>query len=208
MKEFQNLTITIDETKVDDFINYISGLSNNWLRDEEKEENVTKFTDAKMFCFNYLVNSDEYASLWLSEKEAGILYITNIVPIKVSSLSISEYNEVQKHFCNDLISRASHKFSFDFDLTKENIEIEDLLDEDAAKALRAFSNLANKSTGRSHPLDQERWFKFITLAYNSDKKITPEQLEKFLIEDGWDQNYSLDLACDFEYSIDLLAYIK
>ncbi|EKO3846488.1 hypothetical protein M0357_001581 [Vibrio harveyi] len=208
MKEFQNLTITISKAEVDNLADYLSGLSNHWLRDGEKEESVTKFTAEKMFCFNYMVEDDAYASLWLAEKDNDALYVSNIVPLQSSSLSISEYNDIQRKFCSELLSIASRKFTFNLDLSKEHIEIEDLLSNEAAQAFKSFSRLANKSTGRSHPLDQTRWFEFIRLAFESENKISPEQLEKFLVEDGWDQSSSLDLACDFEYSLDLLTYLK
>ncbi|MBE0377696.1 hypothetical protein [Pseudoalteromonas prydzensis] len=208
MKEFQDLIISINKDSFDSFSEYISKVSNLWKRDNEKEDGVTRFTDEKMYCYNFLSDDEEVASLWLSEKDTNNLYVSNIVPIKSSQLTIDEYNKILKLFCEQVLSQAQKKFNFKLDISKDNIELEDLLTDNSAKALRAFSALANKSTGRSHPMDQKRWFDFISLTFYSDAKITPELLEKYLIEDGWDQNAALELACDYEYSIDLLSAVR
>ncbi|NQZ51857.1 MAG: hypothetical protein HRT95_17280 [Moritella sp.] len=208
MKEFQNLKISIDKDSFDSFSEYISTISNLWVRDSEKEDGVTRFTDEKMYCYNFISDDEEVASLWLSEKDTNNLYVSNIVPIKSNQLTIDEYNKILKLFCDHILSKAQKKFDFKLDISKDNIELEDLLTDSSAKSLRAFSALANKSTGRSHPLDQKRWFEFIRLTFYSEVKISPELLEKYLIEDGWDQNTALDLACDYEYSIDLLSAVR
>lgn len=208
MKEFQDLQISIDKNSFGAFSEYISSISNLWVRDSEKEDSVTRFTGEEMYCYNFISDDEEIASLWLSEKDTNYLYVSNIVPIKSSSLTIDEYNKILRLFCEQILSKAQKKFDFKLVISKDNIELEDLLTDDSAKALRAFSALANKSTGRSHPLDQKRWFEFISLTFHSEKKISPELLEKYLIEDGWDQNTSLELACDYEYSIDLLSAVR
>lgn len=71
-----------------------------------------------------------------------------------------------------------------------------------------FSSAANKSTGSTHPYDRQRWFEFITLIHKSEKNISPEEVQKFLTEDGWTEDFSFELACEFEYSLDLLEYYE
>lgn len=208
MREFQDLKITINKNDIEEFINYLGQQPGNWQRDFSKEHDVTKFTDGMMFCFNYMLNDEVHSSLWLAEKEKDTLYTSNIVPVMTNRLSISEYNEIQRKFCSELLSKADKKFKLNIELSKETIELEDLVSSEAAQALRSFSRLANKSTGHAHPLDQKRWFEFIKLTAESSYKISPEQLEKFLVEDGWSENSSIELACDYEYSIELLEYLK
>lgn len=74
-------------------------------------------------------------------------------------------------FCNELLSKADKNFTLTIELSKETIELEDILSSDDAQALRTVSRLANKSTGYGHPLDKKRWFELIKLTAGTNHKI-------------------------------------
>ncbi|MBB4364997.1 hypothetical protein GGD65_006061 [Bradyrhizobium sp. CIR18] len=66
---------------------------------------------------------------------------------------------------------ASSSTGFVVELSSPRQSLEEWVSPEAAKALEAFSDLANKSTGSSHPLDQPRWLRFLILAHRSAQKL-------------------------------------
>lgn len=90
-------------------------------------------------------------------------------------------------------------------LTSTDQTIEDWTDHDTASALKRFSSLANKSTGRSHPLDEERWLDFIISAHHGGRSLDPEQLSRWLIEvERWSDDIAHDLASEYSMGMALL----
>jgi hypothetical protein len=90
-------------------------------------------------------------------------------------------------------------------LTSADQTIEDWTDLATASALKCFSSLANKSTGRSHPLDEERWLDFIIAAHRGGRPLDPEQLSRWLIQvERWSDYIAQDLASDYSMGMALL----
>lgn len=85
--------------------------------------------------------------------------------------------------------------------------LESIIGSEAKNALESFSRLANKSTRASHPLDQERWFRFLVIANKANKEINVEIVINALKELGWSTDSADELGLQFEFAESLLSYI-
>lgn len=133
--------------------------------------------------------------------------VVNIVPSSEGSLGIRGYNSILRDFVNDIVVPAAENGAFQVVLSDAFEPLDAMMGPDAARALIRFSQLANKSTGHTHPLDEKRWFNFLLLAHKSKKKLTSELLLRWLAErEGWPQDTASDLAIQYEYSMNLLSY--
>lgn len=74
----------------------------------------------------------------------------------------------------------------------------------AFPALQLFSNGANKSSGGTHPLDEERFLDFIAASHKADVAFSDRTLRDWLIEDGWPEDAAYDLADKYRFGKDLL----
>lgn len=141
-------------------------------------------------------------TLWA---RAGGYEITNIVPKKIGQLTYAQYNGLLQEFERVIARPAALKAGFDVNVSTPRQTLEEWVSPDAAKALEAFSDAANKSTGSSHPLDQKRWLRFLILCHRSEKKLDGDRLRRWLIEvDGWDDDRALKLTIEYEFALDLL----
>lgn len=207
MKTFQNLFIDLNGYDIESFIEQVTkSCGRNWKRAFDREENA-KYFNEKAFAFEYIgENSLPNAGLTLFEKNPGVWYVPNIVPIESGQLSIDEYNKLLIDFKESLVSPAVQNTPIKVELTKDQVFLEDIVGKDAADALKRFSSGANKSTGHSHPCDKRRWFEFLLAAQKSGKELYSDVLEATLIEQGWSEEWAHDLALEFEHDQDLLDY--
>lgn len=72
------------------------------------------------------------------------------------------------------------------------------------KRLRRFSSAANKSSGRSHPMDSKRWLDFVIAAHEHRVDIPIDVFTDWLVTDGWPARTADDLVRDHEYGRQLL----
>lgn len=207
MKTFQNLYIDLNGYDIESFIAQLTkNCGSNWKRAVEREENA-KYFGEKAFAFEYVgENGLPNAGLTLFEKDQGVWYVPNIVPIESGQLSIDEYNKLLINFKESLVDPAVQDTAIKVELTKDQVFLEDIVGKKAADALKRFSSAANKSTGHSHPRDEERWFEFLLVTQKSKKELSFDVLEAILIEQGWSEEWAHDLACEFEYSEKLLDF--
>lgn len=214
MKTFQNLYIDLNGYDIDSFIEQLTkNCGKNWKRAFEREENA-KYFNEKAFSFEYIGgNGLPNAGLTLFENEKGIWYIPNIIPIEIRELSVDEYNKLLIDFKTSLVEPAIQNTSINFELTKDEIFLENIVGKEAADALKRFSSLANKSTGNSHPCDKKRWFEFLVKAQQAEEKLSLERLsfdilKSTLIEQGWSEEFAYDLAFEFENGRELLDFVN
>lgn len=134
-------------------------------------------------------------------------YVSNIVPLETGSLTVAQYNAVLADFIARVAEPVAYKCDFAIETTQPNQVLEDWVSPDAAVKLRRFSAAANKSTGASHPLDEERWFDFLIAIHRAGDKLGPDRLVRWLHEaEGWDDDTAHKLAVDFENGLALLAH--
>ena len=116
----------------------------------------------------------------------------------------------------------------ELNITQPSEEIFDptsIITKEALRKLELFSNNANKSTGSSHPFDQERWvdiicqtvdderiFDYTTLAnFLQDETYWGKKSEEFIGVIGdfsWDEEQAYELASEYERACEILKYYK
>lgn len=182
----------------------------HWSRDEASETRLREIAidDELMYCFT--THEDGHlpcASLYLASNAAGSLYVSNIVPRTKNQLSIGEYNAVLEDFFTHVVQPAARRTRVKAELKSDQMDLADWLSPAAARKLRSFSRLANKGTGSSHPLDQERWNDFIVTAHGESSKLDASTLSRWLIEvEHWPPEVAHRLVIEYEFGGDLLTY--
>lgn len=209
MKTFQNLYIHLNGYDIETFVeNLTKNCNSKWKRAFEREENAKYFRE-KAFSFEYFGNEElPNVGLTLFENENGDWYVPNIIPLQIREISIDEYNKLLEDFKSSLVNPAIDNTPIQVELTASEISLEDVIGKEATDTLKRFSALANKATGNSHPLDKERWFEFLITAQKSEKKPSFELLKTTLMEQGWSEEFSDELAFEFENGKELLDFVK
>lgn len=157
----------------------------------------------------------------------GYVKVTNIVPLQKNQLTIDEYNQVLDLFYNDIarVYGDTHGGIKVVGPSSDQFDPLDYISEDALKKLTLFCNLANKSTGASHPCDEERWFDFICQTVDDGKIFDYDTLFKFLQDEeywgkkengflgvighfAWSEEHAGDLALEYDNYVRILQYYK
>ncbi len=153
--------------------------------------------------------------------------VVNIVPLMKDQLSIQEYNSVLDLFFEEVIAPNKEKFIGLTVFGPESDVFDPLkyISEDALKKLELFCNLANKTTGSSHPSDEERWFDFICQTVDDNQTFDYDTLYRFLMDEeywgrkepnfigamgrfAWSEELASELASEYENYVRLLEYYK
>lgn len=157
----------------------------------------------------------------------GYIKVCNIVPLQKSQLTIDEYNQLLELFYNDIAKAYGE--------THEGIKVVgpssgqfdplDYISEKALKKLTLFCDAANKSTGSSHPCDEERWFDFICQTVDDRRTFDYDTLFKFLQDEeywgekesgflgvigrfAWSEENAEELASEYDNYVRILQYYK
>lgn len=159
--------------------------------------------------------------------QSGKIKVGNIVPTEKTQLTLDEYNQLLLAFYNDIIKQYREQGS-DIEIDGPTDDIFDpltVISEEALKKLKAFCNLANKSTGSAHPLDEERWMEFICQTVEDGRMFDYDTLAKFLQDKSywgekdagylgvigkyaWSEDMAYKLADEYEYGCKILKYYK
>ena len=132
--------------------------------------------------------------------------VTNIVPREVRGLGEHRYNVALRDFIDRVAQPAAEQVGFMVEVSSAEQGLENWLPTEAAKALRHFSESANKSTGSSHPLDRERWFAFLFAVHRAQSDFDTSKLTRWMTEtEGWPEDIAHDLAIQYEFGLDLLG---
>ncbi len=180
-----------------------------WLRKKSEETRISREALSPMYCFEYK-RSPNPAHLWIAhDKRNEKLWVANIVPehnLDTDNERYNYYNSTLLEFWA-FAKKVATAEGLEFKLTEEDVTIDTLLPADAAKKLRGFSRLANKSTGSSHPNDQERWFEFIVSVHKSGVDLDASTLKRLLHEEErWSENSASKLAIEYEFARALLEF--
>ena len=183
--------------------------------------------NADQLVFAYLGLKEEPAHLYLCKskyQDKPCYRVTNIVPTKVNDLSIEQYNRILDIFYRDIITpyvKDGIPLQVD-EPTSDRFDPLTVISEEALSKLAYFSNMANKSTGYSHPCDMQRWFDFICQTVEDGRIFDIETLANFLqdkeywgtgkagtgFSSTWTEDMAWELASNYEMSCDLLQYYR
>lgn len=207
MKVYRDLEISIQqELTTDDFVREMENqLGSKWQRNVEQEREFAEHAlgnEAKAFIFEYLETPK--AGLFLFDDSSGPLRVTNIVPKETGKLSRDQYNGILSDFAKAAEKVKESGYAVVVSLGKEQEMLADYFAPEVVEKLERFSVAANKTTGRGHPLDNERWLGFVIAAHLNHAKGS-EPLKTLLEEElDWPAEKAWDLASDFQDAIELL----
>lgn len=225
MKIFRELYFRGDAEQLQNFIIDIQ----KYATSEWNYRREDKYSSSWIY-FDYLGNKVDNARVCISTGEyalQGEIKVTNIVPLEKDQLSIEEYNKILEKFYEDIIEPytvSNHEISIIGPSTDE-FDPRTVITNEALSKLEAFCNGANKSTGSSHPCDQERWFDFICQTVDDEKMFDYETLANFLQDESywgkkepgfigvmgsfaWAEEQAYQLAAEYENACMLLRYYK
>ncbi|PKM53576.1 MAG: hypothetical protein CVV00_11845 [Firmicutes bacterium HGW-Firmicutes-5] len=224
MKIFRELYIRGNSDQLQEFIGQIkSFVVGDW-----SFKKSDRLSDYLLFNYNGDKVDNAQVSICVGDRiNGGELHVGNIVPLKKSSLTTEEYNAVLMQFYNDIIKKYNESGA-SITIQEPSDDVFDpssIISEEALKKLKLFCAVANKSTGSSHPNDQERWFDFIcqtvddkrmfdytTLAdFLQDKEYWGPKLNdniRVLGDYAWEEDMANDLASEYENACEILLYYK
>lgn len=178
----------------------------DWIRDTVAETDIAPLlsTGENVRAYrNSPTAADPDAVLWLGISRDK-WEVTNIVPLGKDAIPPAEYTELLLSFRSAIEPLAR---AVDVTVTEPVTDVgpEHFLTETTARLLRAFSLMANKSTGAAHPRDRQRWNEFVVAAHRDGCNVGASELQQLLIEnEGWSEEKAVDLSILFEYEISLL----
>lgn len=206
MKDFRDFYLKGSRENLLKFVSKIT----EYIAGEWKQGTNSMFKN-DFIIFDYCGNEVNKASVFLYIKDIDQLrfQITNIVPTKKHSLNFDEYNQILEKCVNECITPCAKECDLEFDMTSENVELENFMSKESAEKLKKFSACANKSTGSSHPCDKARWNDFICQTFVDGHINVINILGRWLSEEeGWDDEHVSELVIEYEQGISLLSYYK
>lgn len=214
VKVHQEMTIgPLDADQEGALIAQIEGrLSNGWFRNIAREGDLQRCVLTKMYCFTCSkMGEREAASLYLARAQdpsTALLRVSNIVPTDIGKLSYDQYNLIVSEFHDRYVRPVCESLNVRVSLSQPEQTLENWISPELANRLRAFSRLANKSTGSSHPYDRQRWCDFLIALHGARESLDTALLERWLIEEeNWPEDTTSDLISEFEFSQDLLKQV-
>lgn len=211
MKTFRDLYIHLNGVDIDTLSRRLENQSQApWTRRKDKEEELGD-KDGRPICFeakNGGTVSPSTLFIFQKYNQNETLWVSNIVPTEESELTYDQYNFALEHFYGNIVRPAIEGTLITAELTSDQISIGRIAGEKVEKAIVQFSNLANKSTGSSHPLDRKRWLEFLVLAHEARSGLHSDIIIRTLVELGWSEEKAIELSIQFEFAEDLLSYIE
>ena len=186
--------------------------SNGWQVKEDMQEAFKKnglLRDREVICIETPVLSykgrELKAVIWTYDY-GYMLQTFNIIPTNTNRLSKEEYNFILNVFVDTFIRRTAADYHSEVVLSNPLLDLNDYVDKEVVHTLKLFSEMANKSTGRTHPLDEKRWFDFLIISSSRKCRLSVDYLEGWLVDNGWSPDMASSLGLDYEYGLSLLDY--
>ena len=225
MKQFRELYFRGSEGELNNFISEIGNYANGNWQLRSKTDDTEEY-----LIFDYNGEAVDRASVFIYLKnrvDKGELHVGNIIPHEKNSLTVEEYNDILMKFYEDVIEsyKCSHSILNIIGPTSDEVDITNIITCKALDKLKAFCNMANKTTGSSHPCDKERWFDFVCQTVEDGTIISTDTLAEFLKDEtywgsrpdgfmgaigkfAWDEEHAYKLANDYENLTSILQYYK
>ena len=186
--------------------------SEGWSIRKDIQDNFEKkglFRDRRAIC----VQTPEYD--FENKRIQGVIWTYdygthletfNIIPISQGRLHQKEYNYLLNEFVKVFINKTAADFHANVLLSNPVLDLRDHVVKEVIDALMLFSDLANKSTGNTHPMDFARWCDFILISSRNVPRLSVEYLVGWLVDNGWSEEMASELGLNYEYSLGLLDY--
>ncbi|MCI0464823.1 MAG: hypothetical protein L0Z62_48485 [Gemmataceae bacterium] len=214
MEIFRDLSISIEPDALATLADRIEQAPPaGWTRDRAAEAKVRAASVLKprpTFCFSCAPDGERpAATLILTQKDPGTFFVANILPLAKHQLTHGEYNTILEDFFERLVKPCTGPDGVTASLSDNQVELEHWMSHGTAELLRRFSASANRGTGSAHPSDRERWNAFVVAAHSDGCKMDAAELLRWLVEvDGWAPEVADQLAIEYEYGRELLAFAE
>jgi hypothetical protein len=206
LEVFQDFEVRGARPKLTTFLSHLfRALPDGWSRDIGQEKRLKpQFQNARQFVIQIAFKNERPAANLFLIVQESTLKVTNVVPREPGKLTRAQYNSLVEEFAQSARPIAN-RLGLHTHITSNQTDIRVLLTPETFSALRAFSAMANKSTGSSHPMDRERWLRFLVLEHSGGARLDGEILRRWLIEEErWPENEAYDLESEFAFARDLL----
>ena len=185
-------------------------LADGWSRDAEAEGNLRAMAlrGEPTYCFACERREHRPAAVvFVTQKEPGLFYVPNVIPRDQRELSHDKYNGILSEFCDRFVRPAADHTGIRVELTDTQADLGSWLSPVAAQKLRMFSVAANRSTGSSHPSDQDRWMDFVVATHRDGSRLDAHTLRRWLTEvENWPPEVAERLALEYEFGREVLAF--
>jgi hypothetical protein len=213
MEVFRDLTIHGDAERLARMMDLVErSLTGGWSRDRGIEEHLQGLGPRKAveYCFACTKEGQRpAANVFFTEKEPGTLHVPNIVPRVQHRLAYGQYNALLEEFYQQFVRPAADQTGAVAELTGNQADLDRWLSRPVAEKLVGFSRSANRGTGASHPSDRERWNDFVLAAHRECSNLDASTLRRWLVEiEGWAPEVAEQLALEYEYGRELLAFAE
>jgi hypothetical protein len=216
MKRFQELIVPCSADAATAIVNGITEriqqLPSDWEINQRAMENTRRdhgvFALPGPFIYvNCLAKKAMVAFLFRSEstRKGPGLWVSNIVPLESSQLSVEEYNTVLNQFSTEVVMPVLAKMQFTGqpETTSEDWEAADAMPKNCADLLNQFATMANKYS--LHPYDEARWRQFVLAAWKSGQHVDEWNLCEILEKQYDFPSEQAMVLCDqFNFGIALL----
>lgn len=188
--------------------NYLQTANKDWMWREDMAERIEKFNGVSKQTCCIASPKIEWdgknleSMLWLYYGN-GRVEVSNIVPVVERHLSVDEYNHVLNLFGKQVLEDFAKAHNFTIEMTPAEDTVDNYIGPDGMEKLQLFSDMANKSTGCTHPMDFNRWCDFLFSCLGKPYMST-DLLQDWLCGHGWTEDVANELTLKYEYSIQLL----
>jgi hypothetical protein len=209
MKNYGKLTIELNNIPYDEFDSLAeASATGGWIRDHSKDEDMKRYGSRETWFMFTLCNHPTLppASLFITQKHSSDkLYVPNILPIAQDRLNYDEYNQIMHSFAESVLKPLKDQNKIGYNLSGTDTDLSEQLPSEIFGRLLQFSRAANKNTGSTHPLDQERWMGFLVACAQTHIELDSQMLARWFVEvEGWDVEQASRLAEEYEFGRELL----
>ena len=210
MKTYGKLNITLHGMPPEEFGDLAeTSASGGWARDRSKDEEMRRTGDGAWFTFTLTGHKTlPSAFLFITQKgSADTLYVPNVISPARDRLNYGEYNQLLQSFAESVLVPLLRQSNIEFDLGGMEMDLKAKLPQHVYDRLCLFSQLANKNTGSSHPLDLERWMDFLVAIDEAQVELDSHTIARWLVEvEGWEGEQASRLADEYEFGRELLQH--
>jgi hypothetical protein len=204
LEVFRELEVLGNKAELDKFVSELGkALPKGWTRDRDRERQVNRYSDTAHQMAFYVAASPvrPAAHLFLISIPRGYR-VSNVVPEKLGKLTRGEYNYIVEEF-RAICAPIAVSNGLQLQISSNQMDISEQLTPRSMKALTAFEGSANITS--LHPLDSERWRKFLILAHKDNVDLSTNTLERWLIEEKrWPEDRAIKMVIEYEFARELL----
>jgi hypothetical protein len=204
LQVFRDFEVRGSNAKLEKFVVELGrSLPNKWKRDRTREEQVNRYSNSNsQIAYHIASRAGQPAAHLFLWRDADKYVISNIVPITVGQLTRAQYNSFVEEF-RKLSVLIAENLGLEIRVSSDLLDISEHLTPRSMKALTNFERNANR--GSLHPLDSERWRRFLILAHKDNVSLASETLTRWFVEEQrWPEDRAVELAIEFEFALQLL----